>query len=88
MVMVAINGAWTFTQAWIIGSIGLVIAYEATAMTVGARLYRRIGEARASGEIGAAGHARTVAAWSRLGGLLLAILLVVVGLMVFKPGIS
>jgi uncharacterized membrane protein len=86
--MVALNGAWTFTQAWVLLAIGLVVAYELIAMTVGARLYRRITEARESGALDAAAHARTMRAWGRLSGLLLALLLIVVGLMVFKPGIG
>jgi hypothetical protein len=86
--MVAISGAWSFTQAWILASIGLVVAYEVLAMTVGARLYRRIGDVRASGAIGSAMHVRTLTAWGRLGGLLLAILVAVVGLMVLKPEIG
>jgi uncharacterized membrane protein len=86
LAMVALSGAWTFTQAWILGSIGLVVVYELVAMVVGARLYRRIAQARKAGEVGGAAHARTMTAWGRLGALLLTILLVVVGLMVFKPG--
>jgi uncharacterized membrane protein len=85
--MVLINGAWTFEQAWILGSIGLVVAYEVIAMTVGARLYRQVEEARAQGQLETDGHARTMRAWGRLGAVLLAILVAVVGLMVVKPGI-
>jgi uncharacterized membrane protein len=85
--MVMINGAWSFEQAWVLGSIGLVIAYEATAITVGARLYRQVEDARAQGRLETAGHARTMRAWGRLGAVLLATLVAVVGLMVLKPGI-
>lgn len=86
--MVAISGAWSLTQAWILASIGLVVVYEVLAMTVGARQYRRIGDARASGSIDSAMHARTLTAWGRLGVLLIAILVAVVGLMVLKPGLG
>jgi len=86
--MVIASGAWTFTQAWILLSIGLVVVYELIAMTVGGRLYRRIVAARESGELDGAAHARTMTAWGRLGALLLALLLVAVGLMVFKPGVG
>jgi uncharacterized membrane protein len=86
--MVVVGGAWSFTQAWILFSIGLVVVYELVALTVGARLYRRIAEARESGALAGLAHARTMRAWGRLGGLLLALLLVVVGLMVFKPGVA
>lgn len=58
------------------------------AMTVGARLYRRIAQAREAGALTGAAHARTMRAWGRMGGLLLALLLMVVGLMVFKPGVG
>jgi uncharacterized membrane protein len=86
--MVALSGAWGFTQAWILLSIGIVVVYELVALTIGARLYRRIAEARASGAVTGDAHAGTMRAWARLGGLLLALLLVVVGLMVFKPGVA
>jgi uncharacterized membrane protein len=85
--MVLINDGWSFAQAWILGSIGLVVAYEVIAMTVGARLYRRIEAARAQGHLESAGHARTMRAWGRLGAALLAMLVAIVGLMVLKPGI-
>jgi uncharacterized membrane protein len=85
--MVLINGAWSFERAWILGSIGLVIAYEVIALTVGARLYRQVEDARAQGRLGTAGHARTMRAWGRLGAMLLAMLVAIVGLMVLKPGI-
>jgi uncharacterized membrane protein len=85
--MVLINGAWSFEQAWILGSIVLVVAYEVIAMTIGARLYRRVEDARAYGLLGTGDHARTMRAWGRLGAMLLAILVAVVGLMVLKPGI-
>jgi uncharacterized membrane protein len=85
--MVLISGAWSFEQAWILGSIGLVVVYEVIAMTVGARLYRQVEEARAQGQLETDGHARTMRAWGRLGAVLLAILVAVVGLMVVKPGI-
>jgi uncharacterized membrane protein len=85
--MVLINGAWSFEQAWILGSIGLVVAYETIAMTVGARLYRQVEGARAQGRLETAGHARTMRAWGRLGALLLAMLVAIVGMMVLKPGI-
>jgi uncharacterized membrane protein len=83
--MVLISGAWSFEQAWILGSIGLVVAYEVIAMTVGARLYRQVEDARAQGHLDTAGHARTMRAWCRLGAVLLAMLIAIVGLMVFKP---
>jgi uncharacterized membrane protein len=86
--MVALNGAWSFTQAWILGSIGLMVAYEIVAVTIGARLYRRIDDARRAGTLVGDGHAATMRAWSRLGVLLLAILVAIVGLMVFKPGVG
>jgi len=85
--MVLINGAWSFEQAWILGSIGLVIVYEVVAMTVGARLYRQLEDARAQGNFETPGHARTMRAWGRLGAVLLALLMAIVGLMVLKPGI-
>jgi uncharacterized membrane protein len=85
--MVLINGAWTFEQAWILGSIGLVVAYEVIAMTVGARLYRQVEDARTQGQLETADHARTMRAWGRLGAILLALLVAIVGLMVYKPGI-
>ena len=65
-----------------------MVVYELIAMTVGGRLYRRIVAARESGELDGAAHARTMTAWGRLGALLLALLLVAVGLMVFKPGVG
>jgi uncharacterized membrane protein len=85
--MVLINDGWSFEQAWILGSIGLVVAYEVIAMTVGARLYRKIEDARAQEHLETAGHARTMRAWGRLGAVLLAMLVAIVGLMVLKPGI-
>jgi uncharacterized membrane protein len=85
--MVLINGAWGFEQAWILASIGLVVAYEVSAMTVGARLYRQAEEARTQGRLQTAGHAGTMRAWGRLGAVLLAMLLAVVVLMVLKPGL-
>jgi uncharacterized membrane protein len=85
--MVMINDAWSFEQAWILGSIGLVIGYEVIAMMVGARLYRQIEDARAQGRVESAGHAGTMRAWGRLGAVLLAMLVAIVGLMVLKPGI-
>ena len=85
--MVLINGAWTFEQAWILGSIGLVVAYEAIAMTVGARLYRQVESARAQRLLETADHVRTMRAWGRLGAVLLVMLVAIVGLMVLKPGI-
>jgi len=87
VLMVLINGAWSFEQAWILGSISLVIVYEVVAMTVGARLYRQLEDARAHGHLETAGHARTMRAWGRLGAVLLALLTAIVGLMVLKPGI-
>jgi len=86
--LVLVSGAWGFTQAWILGSIGLVVAYEVVAVTIGARLYRRIDDARRAGTLVGDGHAATMRAWSRLGVLLLAILVAIVGLMVFKPGVG
>jgi uncharacterized membrane protein len=86
--MVISSAAWSFTQAWILISIGLVVVYELVAMTVGGRLYRRIAATRASGELDGAAHARTMAAWGRLSALLRALLVVAVGLMVFKPGVG
>jgi uncharacterized membrane protein len=85
--MVLINGAWTFEQAWILGSIGLVVAYEVIALTLGARLYRRVEDARAQGHLQTADHARTMRAWGRLGAVLMAMLVAIVGLMVLKPGL-
>lgn len=86
--MVITSGTWSFSQAWILLSVGLVVTYELLAMTVGASLYRRITEARASGALTGAPHARTMLARVRFGGILLAILLVVVGLMVLKPSFA
>jgi uncharacterized membrane protein len=85
--MVLINGAWSFEQAWILGSIGLVVIYEVIAMTVGARLYRQVEDARAQGHLDTAEHTKTMRTWGRLGALLLAMLVAIVGLMVLKPGI-
>jgi uncharacterized membrane protein len=85
--MVLINGAWSFEQAWILGSIGLVVAYEVIAMTIGARLYRQVEDARTQGRLETATHAGTMRAWGRLGSVLLAMLVAIVGLMVLKPGI-
>jgi uncharacterized membrane protein len=85
--MVLINGAWRFEQAWILGSIGIVVAYEVIAMTVGSRLYRQVEDARAQGHLETVGHAGTMRAWGRLGAVLLAMLVGVVGLMVLKPGL-
>jgi uncharacterized membrane protein len=85
--MVLSNDGWSFEQAWILGSIGLVIGYEVIAMMVGARLYRQIEDARAQGRVESAGHAGTMRAWGRLGAVLLAMLVAIVGLMVLKPGI-
>jgi uncharacterized membrane protein len=85
--MVLNNGALSFEQAWILGSIGLVVVYEVVAMTVGARLYRKLEGARAQETLDTASHARTMRAWGRLGAVLVAMLVVIVALMVFKPGI-
>lgn len=83
--MVLLSGSWTFEQAWILGSIGLVVAYEVTAMTVGGRIYRRIELARAEGLLDSPQHIVTMRQLGRLGVILLAILIAVTGLMVFKP---
>lgn len=85
--MVLVSDAWSFEQAWILASVGLVVAYEVIAMTVGARLYQRVEGARGQGHFETAEHARTMRAWGRLGAVLLAMLVAIVGLMVFKPGI-
>jgi uncharacterized membrane protein len=85
--MVMMNGAWTFGQTWILGSIGLVVVYETVALTVGARFYRRIEEARSQGLVGSVAHARTLRMWGRLSAVLLALLVGVVVLMVFKPNV-
>jgi uncharacterized membrane protein len=84
--MVLLSGSWSFGQAWILGSIGLVVGYEAIAMTIGARLYRRLDTARRDGTLESAAHVRTMRSWGRLGAILLTLLVAVVGLMVFKPG--
>jgi uncharacterized membrane protein len=56
-------------------------------MTIGARLYRQVEDARAQGTLDTASHARTTRAWGRLGVVLVAMLVAIVGLMVLKPGI-
>ena len=81
------TGAWSFGQAWILGSIALIVVYEVIALTVGARLYRRIEAARAEGHLASEAHAQTMRAWGRLSIVLVALLIGVVGLMVFKPGL-
>jgi hypothetical protein len=53
----------------------------------GSRLYRPIEDARRHGLVGIADHARTMSAWHRLTFVLLAMLIAVVTMMVFKPGI-
>ena len=78
--------AWSFDDAWILGSIALIVAYQVIALAVGSRLYRRIENARRQGLIGTAEHAWTLRAWGHLSGLLLGLLVAVVALMVFKPG--
>jgi uncharacterized membrane protein len=85
--MVIVAGGWSFSQAWILASIALIVAYEGIALTVGSRLYRRIEDARRHGLVESADHARTMRAWHRLTVMLLAMLVAVVALMVFKPGI-
>lgn len=83
--MVMLGRGWTFEQAWILGSIGLVVAYEVIAMTVGGRIYSRIEVARAEGALASQQHEVTIRQLGRLGVVLLAILIAVTGLMVFKP---
>lgn len=82
-----VSGAWSFSQAWILGSIALIVVYEIVALTVGARLYRRIEDARAEGRLASEAHAQTMRAWGRMSIVLVAALIGVVGLMVFKPGL-
>lgn len=87
VVMVLDGGPWSFTQAWILASIALIVVYEAVALTVGGRLHSRIEKARAQGELASIAHARTMTAWGRLGLVLVAILVAIVWSMIYKPGL-
>jgi uncharacterized membrane protein len=85
--MVLDSRAWNLTQAWVLGSIVLVVAYELVALTLGGRLYRRIERARAQAELASGDHARTMTAFVRLGFVLLMLLVITVWSMVYKPGL-
>lgn len=85
--MVLISGAWSFTQAWILTSIALVVIYELVAHIVGGRLYGRIAGARAADAIAGDDYARAQAALARLDLVLIMILVIIVWSMVVKPGI-
>jgi len=77
--MVIVNTGWRFAQTWIWTSLATVAIYQALALTMGARLYRR----RETGP-----GDQPTQELLRLGNVLLALLTGVVFLMVFKPGVG
>jgi len=85
--MVLQSGSWSFDQAWILGSIVLMVAYQLIALLWGGRLYRQLRRAQAAGAAGVDEAGRAVAAIGRLGLVLLAALVAAVWAMVYRPGL-
>lgn len=86
--MVAISGAWTFAQTWVWVSIALVVGYEAIAGTVGGRLYRAVeATMRESDSTSNGAQTRLYGRYMQFGMALLLVLIVLVVLMVYKPGV-
>lgn len=83
--MVATTPAWRFAQTWIWMSLAAVGLYEVLATTIGARLYRRLESAP---EDDRRQEPSPIRSFIRLGNVLIALLVGVVFLMVFKPGIG
>lgn len=79
--MVAATPGWQFTQTWIWMSLAAVVLYQVVALTVGTRLYRQL-ETESQDE-----RTKPARSLMKLGDLLLTILVGVMFLMVFKPGL-
>jgi uncharacterized membrane protein len=84
IVMVFVSSGWRFAQTWIWASLALIGLYEALALTVGARLYGQLENAEADLLAGT----DPMGSFLRLGSVLIVLLLGVVVLMVFKPGMG
>jgi len=79
--MVVLTPGWRFTQTWIWMSMVAVVLYQVLAFTVGTRLYRQLETTHEDG------GAKPASSLLKLGDLLLTVLVGVVFLMVFKPGL-
>lgn len=80
--MVAATPGWQFTQTWIWMSLAAVVLYQVLALTVGTRLYRQL-ESTPQDE-----GTKPARSLMKLGKLLLTVLVGVVFLMAFKPGLG
>jgi uncharacterized membrane protein len=83
--MVIESSAWAFSQPWIASALALVVVYEVVAATFGGRLFRRIEALRERGAFADTAGEDVLRDYVRLGSVLLAILVAIVALMVFKP---
>jgi hypothetical protein len=79
--MVVWDPGWRLSQIWIWLTVAILIAYQGLAVTVGARLHRRLETGDGEPQQGDPGISLL-----RLGRLLLFMLVAIVALMVFKPG--
>lgn len=85
--MVIDTPAWRFSQVWIYLSLVLLVVYEALALTVGGRLYRRMTAAREDAAVAGPAFGDALGRYLGLGTVLVAFLVTVVVLMVLKPGL-
>jgi len=84
--MVGMSGGWGFSQTWIWLSLAVVVAYETLALTVGARVYADVEEGRLAPE-SQPRRDEALGRLLRLGTLLVTLLVGILILMVYKPGV-
>lgn len=86
--MVVMSGAWSFAQTWVRLSLALVVGYEVIAGTIGVRLYRTVETTMQEANSTSNGEQnRLYSRFMQFGMSLLLVLIALVVLMVYKPGV-
>jgi uncharacterized membrane protein len=85
--MVIVSDAWGFSQSWVYSALILIVISGVLGGAVGGRLEKRLIALREEGSVETPGYAEVLARATRTGWLELVVLVAIVALMVYKPGV-
>lgn len=85
--MVIVDDGWSFSQMWVYLALGLIVVAGVLGGAVGGQLEKQMTDLRTGGEVSGPAYAETLRKTLNTGWLELAVMVALVTLMVYKPGL-